>query len=40
LFQQLYREFKSPRALFGMAAALNKVAIKTMEKSRNLAKIS
>lgn len=38
--QQLFREFQSPRALFGMALALNKLSLKTMEKSKSLAKIS
>ena len=35
-FKKLYTDYKSPRALFGMARALNKLAMRTGKKSDNL----
>ena len=35
-FKKLYVNFKSPRALFGMGVALNKLALRTAQKAANL----
>ena len=35
-FKKLYVDFKSPRALFGMGVALNKLALRTAQKAVNL----
>ena len=39
-FKKLFTEFKSPRAMFGMAVALNKLAMRTAKKSENLKDIT